>query len=65
VRRYNEAAIEVGAQVILGDRPVGLTLARTWAALSTWERCSFLWTLLYSGQGLILVHFSAQLERFV
>ena len=43
-----EAATEVGAEVVLGDRAVRLTLARTWAALSTWERFRFMWQLLYT-----------------
>lgn len=45
-----EAAMEVGAEVVLGNRAVNLTtLARTWAALSTWERLRFMWQLLYTG----------------
>ena len=40
---------QVGAKVVLGDRPVRVTLARSWAALGRWERVRFLWTLLRSG----------------
>lgn len=47
-RSAYEAALEVGAKVVLGDRAVNLTLARTWAALSTWERLRFMWQLLYT-----------------
>jgi pheromone shutdown-related protein TraB len=39
-------ARNVGARVILGDRPVEVTLKRTWAALSTWERIKFVVHLL-------------------
>ena len=40
---------QVGAKVVLGDRPVRVTLARSWAALGRWERVRFVWTLLRSG----------------
>ena len=36
-------------QVVLGDRHVNITLKRTWAALSTWQRIKFIWCLIYSG----------------
>lgn len=32
--------------MVLGDRAVDITLARTWAALSTWERLRFMWQLV-------------------
>lgn len=35
--------------MVLGDRPVRVTLARSWAALGRWERVRFVWTLLRSG----------------
>lgn len=47
-RSAYEAAVEVEASVVLGDRAVKLTLARTWAALSTWDRLRFVWMLLYT-----------------
>ena len=34
------------AQVILGDRPVGITVKRLWAALSLWDKVRLLWTFL-------------------
>jgi hypothetical protein len=34
------------AQVILGDRPVGITVKRLWAALSLWDKVRLLWSLL-------------------
>jgi hypothetical protein len=39
----------VGAKVVLGDRPVSVTLARTWGALGPWARCRFVWELLLTG----------------
>lgn len=36
-------------QVDLGDRPVRITLVRTWAALSLWQKAKFVWCLVYSG----------------
>ena len=42
-------AREIGAKVVLGDRPVSVTLARTWAALGPWARVRFLWELLVTG----------------
>ena len=43
------AAEAVGASVLLGDRPVDITIARVWAALSTWHKVKFVYTLLRSG----------------
>lgn len=40
---------KVGAKVVLGDRPVRVTLARTWAALSRWNKIRFIWALLTTG----------------
>ena len=34
------------AQVILGDRPVGITVKRLWAALSLWDKVRLLWMFL-------------------
>ncbi|KAK9821609.1 hypothetical protein WJX81_006916 [Elliptochloris bilobata] len=42
-------AQKVGAKVLLGDRPISVTLARIWAALSAWERSHFIWNLLTCG----------------
>jgi len=36
----------MGSNVILGDRPIHITLARCWNALSGWERLKFGWGLL-------------------
>ncbi|BDA46100.1 TraB domain-containing protein [Coccomyxa sp. Obi] len=42
-------AQQVGAKVVLGDRPVRVTLARTWGALSRWNKIRFIWALLTTG----------------
>ncbi|EIE24219.1 TraB-domain-containing protein [Coccomyxa subellipsoidea C-169] len=42
-------AQQVGAKVVLGDRPVRVTLARTWSALSRWSKVRFIWGLLTTG----------------
>lgn len=34
---------------MLGDRDVNVTLKRTWAALSAWQKAKFLWNLIYTG----------------
>ena len=39
----------VGARVVLGDRPLSITLARLWAALSLWEKWRLLTSLLWQG----------------
>ena len=52
-RAARETAELQGARLILGDRPVRVTLARTWRALSTWERVRFAWLLLVSGADVI------------
>lgn len=39
----------VGAQVVLGDRPLTVTLARVWHALSLWEKVKLTTSLLWTG----------------
>jgi pheromone shutdown protein TraB len=34
-------------QIVLGDRPIHITAARVWAALSTWERATLIFNLLW------------------
>lgn len=36
-------------QVALGDRPMSITLARVWSALSAWDKTRILGSLLYMG----------------
>lgn len=42
-------ARDAGASVVLGDRPLSITLARLWGALSLWEKARLLGTLLWTG----------------
>uniref|UniRef100_A0A7S0RN77 TraB domain-containing protein n=1 Tax=Pyramimonas obovata TaxID=1411642 RepID=A0A7S0RN77_9CHLO len=44
-----EAAADLGAHVVLGDRPVQVTLKRTWAALTVREKVKFLWEVIALG----------------
>ena len=38
-----------GAQVVLGDRPLTITLARVWHALGLWEKVKLTGSLLWTG----------------
>ena len=42
-----EEAVRIGAAVMLGDRPVQVTLHRTWGALSTYEKIKFILQFVY------------------
>ncbi|KAJ3687029.1 hypothetical protein LUZ61_016193 [Rhynchospora tenuis] len=42
-----EEAMSYGARVILGDRPVQITLRRTWNGMSTWHKMKFLYDILF------------------
>lgn len=44
-----ENAKAVGARYVLGDRPISITMARMWAALSRWEKARLLASLLWTG----------------
>jgi pheromone shutdown protein TraB len=46
-------AQKIGASVVLGDRPLSITLSRLWAALSLWEKCRLLGTLLWTGVSML------------
>ncbi|GAB4818872.1 hypothetical protein N2152v2_005918 [Parachlorella kessleri] len=48
-RAAMRAAHEVGAKVALGDRPISITLARTWHALSLREKLSLVTSMLWTG----------------
>lgn len=39
----------MGARYVLGDRPISVTMARMWAALSGWEKARLLASLLWTG----------------
>eukprot|EP00878_Enallax_costatus_P026615 GHUV01028568.1.p1 GENE.GHUV01028568.1~~GHUV01028568.1.p1 ORF type:complete len:443 (+),score=150.15 GHUV01028568.1:754-2082(+) len=45
-RAAARAADAVGASLVLGDRPVEITLQRAWGALSWWRRLTLMWDLL-------------------
>ncbi|CAN4104810.1 unnamed protein product [Withania somnifera] len=42
-----EEAMKYGGKVILGDRPVQITLRRTWAKMPLWHKTKFLFSLLF------------------
>ncbi|KAL0722162.1 hypothetical protein Bca4012_036761 [Brassica carinata] len=42
-----EEAVKYGGQVILGDRPVQITLKRTWAKMPLWHKVKFLYGLVF------------------
>ncbi|KAF6159453.1 hypothetical protein GIB67_032224, partial [Kingdonia uniflora] len=44
-----EEAMKYGGKVILGDRPVQITLRRTWGKLSLWHKVKFLKSMLFEG----------------
>lgn len=35
--------------MVLGDRPVGVTVARMWGSLGLWDRCRLVVQLLFNG----------------
>ena len=41
--------LQVDAKMMFGDRLLHITLARVWAALSTWEKMKLVWTLVHEG----------------
>lgn len=46
MRTAAEEAAKLGAPIVLGDRPIGITLARAWGGLSTWEKVKLGYELL-------------------
>ena len=49
---FRAAALEadaMDAMICLGDRPVHITIARVWAALSAWEKVKFIFMMIHSG----------------
>ncbi|EHA8591176.1 putative traB domain-containing protein [Cocos nucifera] len=42
-----EEAMSYGAKVILGDRPVHITLRRTWGKMTLWHRIKFLYYIFF------------------
>ncbi|PRP88990.1 traB domain-containing protein isoform 1 [Planoprotostelium fungivorum] len=44
-RAYEEGR-KIGSRIILGDRPIDITLRRSWAMLSFYEKTRFVWHLI-------------------
>ncbi|KAF9588774.1 hypothetical protein IFM89_015501 [Coptis chinensis] len=42
-----EEAMKYGGKVILGDRPVQITLRRTWGKMTLWHKVKFLYSMLF------------------
>ncbi|KAH7533033.1 hypothetical protein FEM48_Zijuj04G0086600 [Ziziphus jujuba var. spinosa] len=42
-----EEAVKYGGKVILGDRPVQITIGRTWAKMPLWHKIKLLYSLLF------------------
>jgi pheromone shutdown-related protein TraB len=45
-RRAYQEGLKIGSKIILGDRPVEITLKRTWAALSFTEKIRFMFHII-------------------
>jgi pheromone shutdown protein TraB len=54
-------AEEVDAQLVLGDRPIEITLQRAWAALGTRQRVRLCWQLLRSAAATSSISLNAEL----
>jgi len=48
-----QEAQAVGASVVLGDRPLNITLSRVWYALSSWEKIKLSFSLLWTGLSML------------
>ncbi|XP_031478396.1 uncharacterized protein LOC116249275 [Nymphaea colorata] len=48
-RTAYEAAISYGARVILGDRPIKVTLRRTWGLMPLWQKIKLLLHMFFQG----------------
>lgn len=42
-----EEARKYGGKVILGDRPVNITLRRTWASMTMWHKIKFIYCIVF------------------
>ncbi|KAH9318722.1 hypothetical protein KI387_020491, partial [Taxus chinensis] len=51
-RTAYEEAVTYGAKVILGDRPVQITLRRTWEKMSLWYKVKFLFSIIFQAMWL-------------
>ncbi|EOA37749.1 hypothetical protein CARUB_v10012564mg [Capsella rubella] len=57
-----EEAIKYGGKVILGDRPVQITLKRTWAKMPLWHKVKFLYSILFQA---VFLPSSEELEKML
>lgn len=46
MRTAAEEAAKIGAPIVLGDRPIGITIARAWGGLSAWKKVKLGYELL-------------------
>ncbi|OVA11162.1 SWAP/Surp [Macleaya cordata] len=42
-----EEAMKYGGKVVLGDRPVQITLRRTWAKMTMWHKVKFIYSIVF------------------
>eukprot|EP00252_Welwitschia_mirabilis_P019425 TRINITY_DN449_c0_g1_i1.p1 TRINITY_DN449_c0_g1~~TRINITY_DN449_c0_g1_i1.p1 ORF type:complete len:479 (+),score=81.50 TRINITY_DN449_c0_g1_i1:183-1439(+) len=57
-----ETAMEYGGKVILGDRPVEITLRRTWAKMGAWHKLKFFFSMFFQA---ILLPSPEELEKLM
>lgn len=60
-----QAANDINAIVVLGDRPVHITVTRTWRLLSTWQKISLLSSLIFGALHALIMPstFSISMEK--
>jgi len=46
-RRAYETSVKIGSKVVLGDRPIGITLSRAWGALTLWETIKLIYAIVF------------------
>ncbi|CAK9295490.1 unnamed protein product [Gordionus sp. m RMFG-2023] len=49
---YKEALKIPGCKLVLGDRPINITLKRAISSLSLWNKMKFVWCLLFSNESI-------------
>ncbi|CAH8368111.1 unnamed protein product [Eruca vesicaria subsp. sativa] len=57
-----EEALKYGGSVILGDRPVQITLKRTWAKMPLWHKVKFIYSLMFQA---VFLPSSEELDRML
>ena len=43
---YRESSTQQGCMILLGDRPLSITLKRAFGSLSLWQKAQFLWVIM-------------------